>query len=459
MTTPDLDVAVIGAGLAGLAAAHLLTRAGRSVRVFEAAGRVGGRMASSRHDGHLVDEGAETLAARGYPATWRLIRESGLTPADLLEVRHPLALWRGGRAHPYLGHPRGLLSGAGMSLRGRLDWLRFSAALARATDLDHPEATPFGDLTVARLGARYHPDLYDALLQPLAGCFFGWDTARTAIGPMAVLLAGSGVGARWLSYRDGMDSLTRALAARLPHPVTLDSPLAEATACPGGVRLAFTDGRVLTARQAVLALPAPQILALRPDLPEHERPYLAAAGYTPMLKVACLLDRPLPSPTRAPSYGVIVPGSESRLVSGVIIDHLKVPGRAPAGRGLVSLLIAPAALPDLLTAPDTEVVTAATTEAARFLPGLPRALRSAHVFRHPLGLPEATPQALRLRPVFANRPLQPIEYAGDWLPLRPNSESAARSGELAAERVLAYTSTRATASADQRPAAPGRAAR
>ncbi|GAA1964451.1 protoporphyrinogen/coproporphyrinogen oxidase [Kitasatospora viridis] len=439
MNTPDLDVAVIGAGLAGLATAHRLGRAGRSVRVFEAAGRVGGRMAAGLYDGCRIDEGAETIAARGYPATWRLIRAAGLTPADVLAIPHSLALWRDGRAHPNLGHPRGLLTGAGMSPRGRLDWLRFGAAAGR---------TDYGDLTVRQFAARYHPDLHDALLQPLAGCFFGWDTGRSAIAPMAEVLAATGIGSRWLTYRDGMDALARALANRVQ--VTLDCPLAEAVEGPDRAVLRFTDGRVLTARQAVLALPAPQIRRLRPDLPEEERPYLAAATYTPMLKVACLLDRPLPSPVAG--YGVIVPATESRLVSGVIIDHLKAPGRAPTGRGLVSLLVAPAALPDLLTAPDAEVVTAATTEAARFLPGLLGSLRSAYVFRHPHGLPEATPQALRLRPAFLARPLRTIEYAGDWLPMRPNSESAAHSAELATDRVLAAYSratTPATACADQ----------
>ncbi|MCC9309452.1 FAD-dependent oxidoreductase [Kitasatospora sp. RB6PN24] len=435
MTAPDLDVAVIGAGLAGLATAYRLNRAGRSVQVFEAAGRVGGRMAAGLYDGYRIDEGAETIAARGYPATWQLIRAAGLTPADVPAVPHSLALWRHDRPHAHLGHPRGLLGGAGMSPRGRLDWLRFAAALGRDTDLDRPEATAFHDLTIAQAADRYHPDLHDALLQPLAGCFFGWDTSRSALGPMAVMLAATGIGSRWLVYRDGMDTLARALARQLL--VTLDSPLAEATAGPGGVRLAFTDGRTLTARQAVLALPAPLIRTLRPDLPEHERPYLTAAGYTPMLKVACLLDRPLPSPTRSPSYGLIVPETESRLVSGVILDHLKAPGRAPLGRGLVSVLISRHALPELLDAPDAEVIAAATTEAGRFLPGLPGALQTAHVFRHPLGLPEATPEALRLRPGFLGRPRQAIEYAGDWLPLRPNSESAARSAVLAAERVLA----------------------
>ncbi|MGF1428822.1 protoporphyrinogen/coproporphyrinogen oxidase [Kitasatospora sp. LaBMicrA B282] len=422
-TATDLDVAVIGAGVAGLATAHRLGRAGREVRVFEASNRVGGRMASSEHEGHRIDEGAETIAVRGYDATWELIRAVGLTPEEVLPITHALAVWRHGRAHARLGHPLGLLTGAGMSLRGRLDWLRLGAVLARPLDLERVEATPFGELTIAQLAARYHPDLHDALLQPLAGCFFGWHSERSAIGPMAAMLAATGgVGARWLTYRDGMDTLARRLADRLP--VSCGMPLAQLTEEAAAVRLEFADGTVLTARQAVLALPAPLVPALHPGLPAEERPFVEACGFTPMLKVACLLDRPLPSPTRSPSYGLLIPGTESRVVAGAILDHLKAADRVPPGRGLVTLLLAPWAVPDLLGATDAEVVAAAVPEADRFLPGLAGALRTTRVFRHPHGLPEATPAALRLRPAFLARPHRRIDYAGDWLTLRPNSEAA-----------------------------------
>nr|XP_007161757.1 hypothetical protein PHAVU_001G095900g [Phaseolus vulgaris]ESW33751.1 hypothetical protein PHAVU_001G095900g [Phaseolus vulgaris] len=54
-------VAVIGAGVSGLAAAYKLKSHGLDVTVFEAEGRAGGRLRSVSRDGLIWDEGANTM--------------------------------------------------------------------------------------------------------------------------------------------------------------------------------------------------------------------------------------------------------------------------------------------------------------------------------------------------------------------------------------------------------------
>jgi len=438
MTETDVDIAVVGAGISGLATAFHLAEAGRSVRVFEALGRVGGRMASRHHEGYVLDEGAEHIGARGYEDTWRLVRAVGLGEDAMVPVGGRIAVWRDGRAHTNLGHPAGLLTGAGMSWRGRLDWLRFTGVLLRQRsrfDQDRPEATPLGDATVAEYARRYHRDLYDCLLQPLSSGFFGWRPERSAIGPMAaLLLAVGGAAARWGAYRGGMDTLARALADRL-DVVTGHAAVAVKPG-PGSVRLDLAGGETVTARCAVLAVPAPVALTLHADPPDDERPYLAASTYSPMLKVLCLLDRPLPSPTRHSSYALAVPAAGDRLLAGAILDHIKAPDRVPPGRGLVSLFASPYASADLLERSDDEIASMVRARAERYLPGLAEATRTVFVVRWPNGLPEATPAALRLRRAFLERPVRRVDYAGDWVMLRPNSEAAVRSARIAARRIL-----------------------
>lgn len=55
------DTIVVGAGISGLAAARLLTDAGRTVVVLEARGRVGGRVHTDRTDGRVTDLGASWI--------------------------------------------------------------------------------------------------------------------------------------------------------------------------------------------------------------------------------------------------------------------------------------------------------------------------------------------------------------------------------------------------------------
>jgi oxygen-dependent protoporphyrinogen oxidase len=185
----------------------------------------------------------------------------------------------------------------------------------------------------------------------------------------------------------------------------------------------------------LLCVPAPVALRLYRNPPEHERPYLAASGYTPMLKVACLTDRPLAPRCARPLYALLTP--DGGPLAGLIIDHAKHPARVPAGRGLVTLIAAPAAMADLFDAPDAEVVAQLLAPAQRYVPELGAATTETlvHRFRH--GLPEVTPAALALRADFMARPAAPVDYASDWVMARPNSEGALRAADLAVARVLA----------------------
>jgi len=90
MSAPD--VAIVGAGAAGLAAAVLLRRAGRSVLVLEAGHRIGGRARTSRPPslgGAAIDEGATWLHDVGRNPLAHRARLAGdpLKPAHAGERR------------------------------------------------------------------------------------------------------------------------------------------------------------------------------------------------------------------------------------------------------------------------------------------------------------------------------------------------------------------------------------
>ena len=83
----EIDVLVLGAGVAGLAAARYLAEAGKRVLVLEAASRIGGRIYTqhlpTKEFGHLaVELGAEFVHGLP-PTTWDLLRESHLETQEL----------------------------------------------------------------------------------------------------------------------------------------------------------------------------------------------------------------------------------------------------------------------------------------------------------------------------------------------------------------------------------------
>ncbi|MGK0521388.1 MAG: protoporphyrinogen oxidase, partial [Planctomycetota bacterium] len=59
-------VAIVGAGLAGLCCARQLAADGVACRIFEASDRVGGRVATDRQDGFLLDRGFQVFLT-SYP--------------------------------------------------------------------------------------------------------------------------------------------------------------------------------------------------------------------------------------------------------------------------------------------------------------------------------------------------------------------------------------------------------
>ncbi|MFJ4471751.1 protoporphyrinogen oxidase [Streptomyces sp. NPDC089424] len=169
---------VIGAGIAGLAAAHRLLDRGARVTVLEASGRVGGKLLPGEIAGVRVDLGAESMLAR-RPEAVALAREVGL--ADRLQPPSTAtaALWTRGALRPMpKGHVMGV-PGTASALAGVLSEeglarIEREAALPR-TEIGDDVAV--GEFVAARLGR----EVVDRLVEPLLGGVYAGDAYRISM--------------------------------------------------------------------------------------------------------------------------------------------------------------------------------------------------------------------------------------------------------------------------------------
>ncbi len=119
------DVVVVGAGLAGLAAATQLNKAGLDVAVLEASDGVGGRMRTDRVDGFLLDRGFQVLNT-AYPAVRRLL---DLDALELCAFDRAALVHVDGENHR-IGDPRRELMALPRALTAPVGGVRSKLALA-----------------------------------------------------------------------------------------------------------------------------------------------------------------------------------------------------------------------------------------------------------------------------------------------------------------------------------------
>ena len=93
----ERTAAVVGAGLAGLTAAHRLAGAGWAVHVYESGPEIGGRTRTISRDGFLIDPGASVVGT-SYSSYTRLLRVLGLDES-LIATAPAVGVYRDGRIH------------------------------------------------------------------------------------------------------------------------------------------------------------------------------------------------------------------------------------------------------------------------------------------------------------------------------------------------------------------------
>ncbi|MFE6363996.1 protoporphyrinogen oxidase [Streptomyces sp. NPDC057806] len=172
------QVVVIGAGIAGLAAAHRLLAGGSRVTVLEAADRIGGKLLPGEIAGVRVDLGAESMLAR-RPEAVGLARETGLAERLQPPATATASLWTRGALRPMpKGHVMGV-PGTAAALAGVLS----DEGLARIErEAELPRTDVGDDVAVgAYVAERLGREVVDRLVEPLLGGVYAGDAYRISM--------------------------------------------------------------------------------------------------------------------------------------------------------------------------------------------------------------------------------------------------------------------------------------
>ena len=165
-----MSVAVVGAGLAGLACATQLHAAGVDVRVYEAGDGVGGRVRSDRIDGFTVDRGFQ-VALTAYP---ELHRQVDMDALDMRAFDPGALVWRDGEgsvvADPFRA-PTSVFGTVTAPIGSLFDKARIAALRHRVRSV-HPAQLLRGDdvsTTAALRDAGFSDTILERFFTPLVG--------------------------------------------------------------------------------------------------------------------------------------------------------------------------------------------------------------------------------------------------------------------------------------------------
>lgn len=442
MASLPQHVMVIGAGLAGLAAARRLQTAGVRVTILERDAEAGGRARTVRlADGFHVELGAEFLASF-YTRTLALVDELGLRSA-LRRIPSSAAILRAGSLYPLWPNARIAFTRL-IGARQKANLAYLAAALMRYGPLldihTFARAHPIDDRSVTDY-ARAHlsDEVLEYVLQPpLAGIFY-WTPERTSRALlMLVLRAGLShpAGLRLFTFQEGIGQLAQALARTLPLHVNATVTAVERRGDGFWVRAAQSGvARVFDADAVLFATTASVVPQLAPWLGAERLALFSAVRYSATATLAVALRRRLPSDY----YGLLFPRCETPYIASATIQAVKSAAAVPPGQDLLALHMAGPAAAALRELPDDLVSRVLLAELRRLAPAYDPVdgMLAQRLFRCPVALPEFDVGHFSRIAAVADPAFAPpgLAFAGDYLG-GPFVEGAILSGEAAADRLL-----------------------
>jgi phytoene dehydrogenase-like protein len=403
-------ILIVGAGMAGLACALQLHRAGRAVRIFEASDSVGGRVRTDVVDGFLLDRGFQVYLD-AYPRTRKLLDIEALQ----LRAFAPGALiYQDGRLHRLMDvfrRPASAWSSltapvGSFSDKLRVAWLRrkllnssFAAIAAREECSTESYLRNCG----------FSETIIDRFFRAFYGGIFLERELRTSSRMFEFTFKLFGHGSATVPA-NGMGEIPKQLAARLPHG-SIELNQTVQTVGPDSITLA--SGECVQGCATVVATDGSAAHALLPDWQRPAPVWRAvsnlyfAAEHSPIREAILCLN-----------------GSGQGLINNVCVLSDAAPNYAPAGQSLLSVSVL--GLPD-----DQHLVDQVRKELTAWFGPAAAGWRHLRTDRIRRGLPQQLPGSDA--PMTANA--AGVWLCGDYLS-SASIEGAVSSGQQTAAAIL-----------------------
>lgn len=402
-------VGIIGAGIAGLAAAHRLQQNGAAVHVFEASDRTGGVIYSEKTKGFLVEHGPNSIRA-GAEALEAIIddldlHEERVWANDAADTRYVV---RDGRPIPLPTSVGSFLSTDLFSAWAKLRLLA-EPFIGRPSKSDDESVAEF---TRRRLGS----EVLDYAVAPFVGGVFAGTpktlSVRHAFRRLAQLEDKYGslflgavrralssensddknVPSGLFSFHNGLQTLPDALADTLGNCITLNAPVTTIERAGEQWRIGVDhkdEERVQTFDALLCTVPLHRLETID-FTPSVNLAPLTNVSYPPLSVLGLgyprdAVEHPLDG------FGMLVPPAEDDLnILGTIFSSTLFPGRTPNGKNdhvLLTTFVGGARAPEQAT-PETASVQATVERDLRRLLGV----HEPPVFRRHVHWPNAIPQ-------------------------------------------------------------------
>ncbi|HEX5712857.1 MAG TPA: FAD-dependent oxidoreductase [Solirubrobacterales bacterium] len=282
-----MRIAIVGTGISGLVAAHLLHRE-HEIVVYEAAARLGGHShtveVEAADGSHAIDTGFIVFNDRNYPHFEALLEELGVAS----QRSHMSFSVSDGRGFEYSGTPWGLFARpahlVSPSFLGMLrDWRRFNREARQLIGMNGT-APSLGHWLEQRGFSRH---FIERLIVPQAAAVWSADPEQMWSFPasfMAEFFDNHGMYSlrdrpRWRTVAGGSRSYVEAIAAPWRERVRLSAPVRRVERLPDRVRIEAEGCESEEFDQVVIAAHSDQALALLADPSEPELEILGAIPY------------------------------------------------------------------------------------------------------------------------------------------------------------------------------------